>query len=71
MLSGYLSAENNGTVGIRDLATGKVREIRADTIEERITKGTAMPAGFTNALTREELRDLIAYLATLKGTGVK
>jgi putative heme-binding domain-containing protein len=68
--SGYVTSENNGTVGLRDLATGKVREIPAVTIDERVDKGTAMPAGFTSALTRKELRDLIAYLARLKGSGV-
>jgi putative heme-binding domain-containing protein len=70
-LSGYLTSENNGTVGLRDLATGKVRHIPTETIEERVNKGTAMPSGFTNSLTRQELRDLIAYLAGLKGSGIK
>ena len=70
-LSGYLTSENNGTVGLRDLATGKVREIPTETIEERVNKGTAMPSGFTNSLTRKELRDLIAWLARRKGVGVK
>ena len=65
-LSGYLTSESNGTVGLRDLATGTVREIPASMIEERVNKGSAMPSGFTNALTREELRDLIAYLNRLK-----
>ncbi len=64
--SGYLTSEKNGIVGLRDLATGKIREIPSETIEERITKGTAMPSGFTNSLTRKELRDLISYLASLK-----
>ena len=63
--SGYLTSESNGVVGLRDLATGKVREIPADSIEERINNGTAMPSGFTNSLTRKELRDLISYLASL------
>jgi|TARA_B110000495_G_C22679235_1_gene400991 hypothetical protein len=54
-------------MGLRDLATGKVREIPADTIEERIDNGTAMPSGFTKSLTGEELRDLITLLASLKG----
>ena len=63
-----MTSENNGTVGLRDLATGKVREIPAETIEERIKQGTAMPSGFTTSLTREELRNLIAWLASQKGT---
>jgi putative heme-binding domain-containing protein len=66
-LSGYVTSENSSSMGLRDLATGKVREIPADTIEERIDNGTAMPSGFTNSLTREELRDVIAWLASLKG----
>jgi len=66
-VSGYVTAENGGHIAIRNLTTGGVEEFRADTIEERVTKGTAMPAGFTNTLTRAELRDLVAYLATLKG----
>jgi putative heme-binding domain-containing protein len=70
-LSGYLTSEDVHSVGLRDLATGKVREIPVETIVDRVNKGTAMPSGFTNSLTRKELRDLIAYLAGLKGTGVK
>jgi putative heme-binding domain-containing protein len=64
--SGYLTSESNGIVGLRDLATGKVREISVETIEKRVKNGTAMPSGFTNSLTRKELRDLISYLASLK-----
>lgn len=64
-LSGYLAGENNGIVRLRDLATGRIHEVRSDTIEERAGKGTAMPSGFTNTLTREELRDLIRFLSDL------
>jgi putative heme-binding domain-containing protein len=66
--SGYLTSEDVDSVGLRDLATGKVREIPIETIEDRVSKGTAMPSGFTNSLTRKELRDLVAYLAGLKGS---
>jgi len=69
--SGYLTSEGVDSVGLRDLATGKVRDIPVATIEERVNKGTAMPAGFTNSLTRKELRDLITWLASLKGSGIK
>lgn len=48
-----------------------LREIPVETIEDRVNTGTAMPSGFTNSLTRNELRDLIAYLASLKGSGIK
>jgi putative heme-binding domain-containing protein len=70
-LSGYLTSEDAGTIGLRDLATGKIREIPIQNIEERINKGTAMPSGFTNSLTREELRDLVAYLASLTGNSAQ
>ncbi len=70
-LSGYLTSEDSRTVGLRDLATGKVREIAVDTIEDRVNKGTAMPSGFTNSLTRQELRDLIAWLASLRGSNTQ
>jgi putative heme-binding domain-containing protein len=66
VLSGYLTSEDKNTVGLRDLATGKVREIPSETIDDRVNKGTAMPSGFTNSLTRKELRDLIAWLANQK-----
>ncbi len=69
--SGYLTSDGNATVGLRDLATGKVRAIPTETIEDRVNKGTAMPSGFTNSLTRKELRDLITYLSSLKGSGLK
>ena len=67
LLSGYLTSENTESVGLRAIATGKVREISVDTVEERVSKGTAMPAGFTNSLTRKELRDLVAFLYSLRG----
>ena len=69
--SGYLTSDGNATVGLRDLATGKVRAIPTETIEDRVNQGTAMPSGFTNSLTRKELRDLITYLSSLKGSGLK
>lgn len=69
--SGYLTSDGNATVGLRDLATGKVRAIPTESIEDRVNQGTAMPSGFTNSLTRKELRDLITYLSSLKGSGLK
>ena len=71
LLSGYLTSENSETVGLRDLASGDVQQISVETIEDRADKGTAMPSGFTHSLTRQELRDLIAYLAGLKAGGGK
>jgi len=71
VVSGYLVGEEGGIVRIRDLATGKILEIPADGITDRLAKTTAMPSGFTNTLTRAELRDLIAFLGTLTGSKVR
>ncbi|MDA1052874.1 MAG: c-type cytochrome [Planctomycetota bacterium] len=68
VVSGYVIAEHDGRVALRDLTTGSIEEFAADAIEERLKKGTAMPAGFTNTLTRTELRDLVAFLSSLRGT---
>ncbi|GAG03471.1 unnamed protein product [marine sediment metagenome] len=65
-VSGYLLAESGKTISIRDLSTGKILEIPADTVEERAKVGSAMPAGFTHTLTRQELRDLARYLSERK-----
>ncbi|HUS40322.1 MAG TPA: PVC-type heme-binding CxxCH protein [Pirellulales bacterium] len=67
VLSGYITARAARTVTIRDLATGDAKVVARDSIEDFSKQGTAMPSGFTNTLTRSELRDLVAYLATLKG----
>jgi mono/diheme cytochrome c family protein len=58
-------------VAIRNLTTGQIEEFAEAAIDERARKGTAMPAGFTNTLTSDELRDLVAYLATLKGAAAR
>ena len=68
VVSGYVIAENDGRIALRDLTTGAIEEFAEDAIEERVKKGTAMPAGFTNTLTTTELRDLVAFLSTLRGT---
>jgi putative heme-binding domain-containing protein len=62
--SGYLVSEDNESIRLRDLATGKVRTISKETIDDRGQgEKSAMPSGFTNSLTRKELRDLIRFLA--------
>jgi putative membrane-bound dehydrogenase-like protein len=48
-------------------ADGRVTEIDASQIEERIPQKTSiMPERLTDLLTPEEFRDLVAYLATLR-----
>jgi putative heme-binding domain-containing protein len=65
--SGYREKEEEGTYFLRDTASGEVRKIPRPEISKLDNIGSLMPPGLTNGLSREELRDLIAYLATLKG----
>lgn len=65
--SGYRDKVVDETFHLRDTATGMVREIPRAEISRIEDIGSLMPKGLTNGLTREELRDLVAYLATLKG----
>ncbi|MDF1826543.1 MAG: c-type cytochrome [Verrucomicrobiales bacterium] len=65
--SGYREKEVDGVFFLRDTATGQVREIPRVEISRIQDIGSLMPQGITNGLSREELRDLIAYLGTLKG----
>ncbi len=64
---GYSEGERDGVLHLRDTASGKVQTIPNGQIAERKNVGTLMPAGLTNSLKEEELRDLIAYLASLRG----
>lgn len=68
IFNGYLVNENDQTVVLRELATGELLEVATNAIDERVVRGTIMPAGFTTTLTRHELRDLVAFLTSLKGT---
>lgn len=65
--SGYREKEEGGIFYLRDTATGEVRALPRTEVSRIDNIGSLMPAGLTNSLSREELRDLIAYLASLKG----
>jgi putative heme-binding domain-containing protein len=71
VLSGYITRRAHRTVTIRDLGSGREIVVDRDAIEDFDKQGTAMPAGFTRVLSRQQLRDLVAYLVTLKGGGKK
>ena len=66
-LSGVLVSEDReGHVRIGG-ADGRVTEIDASEIEERVPQKTSiMPEHLTDLLTVGEFRDLVAFLATLK-----
>ncbi|MCF6310886.1 MAG: c-type cytochrome [Verrucomicrobiales bacterium] len=65
--AGYQDRIENGTLYLRDTATQKTIPIKLSDIAKKDEIGTIMPAGLTNSLTREQIRNLIAYLAHLKG----
>lgn len=66
VVTGYVTRRAELTVALRDLATGKERDYERSAIEDFTKRGTAMPAGFIDVLTRDELRDLVRYLSERK-----
>lgn len=68
-IAGQFLAEKNGEISLRD-AAGKEIVVASDTIRERTPVISTMPPmGFI--LQRGEIRDLVAYLAGLKGNSKK
>lgn len=61
---GYKARENGQELVLREAANGKEIRISKKRIQERQEAGTLMPDGLTAGMTRAELRDLIAYLAS-------
>lgn len=68
IFSGYEDRVEKGVLYLRDTATQEIVPIAQDQIGKRDEIGTVMLPGLTNSLTREQLRDLIAYLTVLKGS---
>jgi putative membrane-bound dehydrogenase-like protein len=64
-LQGYKISEYNGTLQFRDLASNSLTTYDTKGIKERQEAGSLMPEGLIMNMTRTELRDLIAYLASL------
>ena len=67
VFTGYRDREENGVLWVRDTATKTSEAVPVGQIASRQNIGTLMPFGLTQKLSREELRDLIAFLAGLKG----
>ena len=65
VVSGIVKQETSEKVDLMT-AEGKLVSIRKDQIEERKPGKSPMPEDLTKHLTKLELRDLIAYLASLK-----
>lgn len=64
-LQGYKVSETGGELQLRDLLTGQVSRFTAAQIQEKQEAGSLMPEGLIMNMTREELRDLVAYLTGL------
>ena len=64
-VAGIVTGEQEGIVSLR-VADGTVLRIPAASIEERASGPSAMPADLAGKLTRRELRDLVAWLGSLR-----
>ena len=64
-VAGIVTAEQEGIVSLR-VPDGTTLRIPADAIEDRASGPSAMPADLAGKLTRRELRDLVAWLASLR-----
>lgn len=64
-LQGYKVSEAGGELQLRDLLSGQVSRFVSAQIQEKQEAGSLMPEGLIMNMTREQLRDLIAYLAGL------
>jgi putative heme-binding domain-containing protein len=62
---GYIVSEDARELVIRDVAQDKPVRLRLNSIAKRVQRGSPMPPGLTDTLTRAELRDLIGYLSSL------
>ena len=63
---GYKIGTKDGAVTLRDIATPNKKKIPKANILKEEEAGSAMVAGLAAALSRQELADMIAYLAGLK-----
>jgi putative heme-binding domain-containing protein len=62
---GYIAARDPQQTTVRDPATGAETKFANTDIAEQKQLGSFMPAGLVDNLSREDLRDLFAYLAQL------
>lgn len=66
-ITGYIEREGDDMVWYRNTTTPWILPLAKKDIASREAIPTLMPAGLTHSLKEEELRDLAAYLASLKG----
>ncbi len=66
---GFITAEADGVIDMRDI-TGQTSKVkRADVAEETHLPNSMMPPGLAAGLTVEEFTSLIEYLSSLRATG--
>jgi quinoprotein glucose dehydrogenase len=65
-VSGIVVTEDDERLMLRS-PENRLLEIPQDSIEERVVGPSAMPADLVGKITRRELRDLVAWLASLRG----
>ncbi len=66
LISGILRKETDSSIELMD-ADGKLVTVDADAVVSRKKGKSSMPADLIKHLSRRELRDLVAYLSSLKG----
>jgi putative heme-binding domain-containing protein len=62
---GYRIRSDKNELVVRDVALNKEVRLRRDQIVDQQNRGSLMPAGLVDHLTRQELRDLFRYLSEL------
>lgn len=65
LLTGYRIRSDATGVILREAASQAVTTLRRNQVKSERSLGTLMPPGLADSLSREELRDLVAYLGTL------
>ena len=63
-VAGILVSEDADTVKLK-MADGTVKDVKVASIDDRTSGPSSMPADLVGKLTRRELRDLIAWMASL------
>jgi len=65
LYQGYKNSEDDRELALRDSATGDTIRIPKSEIEERRVAGTLMPDGLAEAMSGDQLRDLVRFLMGL------
>jgi quinoprotein glucose dehydrogenase len=64
-VSGIVVSEDNERLTLRS-AEGELLTLQQDEIDERVAGPSSMPADLVSKLSRRELRDLVAWLGSLR-----